>query len=102
MRTGLGKLGIQPHVTEATLSHLPPKLIRTYDRNTYATEKRDALDKWAAHLKVAVGEACKLGCEGIVRKRVGSEAEEDGVTLVTSFPQPPRSWRLAQTRQKRP
>jgi integrase len=57
VRTGLGKLGIQPHVAEAALNHLPPKLIRTYDRNTYAAEKRDALDKWAAHLKVAVAQA---------------------------------------------
>ena len=57
VRTGLGKLGVQPHHAEAVLNHLPPKLIRTYDRNTYATEKRDALDKWAAHLKVAVAQA---------------------------------------------
>jgi integrase len=45
VRTGLGKLGVQPHVAEAALNHPPPKLIRTYDRNTYAAEKRDALDK---------------------------------------------------------
>ena len=57
VRTGLGKLGIQPHIAEAVLNHLPPKLIRTYDRNTYATEKRDALDKWAAHLRVAIAQA---------------------------------------------
>jgi len=57
VRTGLGKLGVQPHVAEAVLNHLPPKLIRTYDRNTYAAEKRDALDKWAAHLKRAVAQA---------------------------------------------
>jgi integrase len=57
VRTGLGKLGIQPHVAEAVLNHLPPKLIRTYDRNTYAAEKRDALDKWATHLKLAVAQA---------------------------------------------
>ena len=57
MRTGLGKPGVQPHVAEAVPNHLPPKLIRTYDRNTYAAEKRDALDKWAAHLKVAVAQA---------------------------------------------
>ena len=35
VRTGLGKLGVQPHVAEAVLNHLPPKLIRTYDRNKY-------------------------------------------------------------------
>ena len=57
LRTGLGKLGIQPHVAEAVLNHLPPKLIRTYDRNTYAAEKKDALDKWAQHLMVAVAQA---------------------------------------------
>jgi integrase len=57
VRTGLGKLGVQPHVAEAVLNHLPPKLIRTYDRNTYAAEKRDALDKWASHLKVVIAQA---------------------------------------------
>jgi hypothetical protein len=39
------------------LNHLPPKLIRTFDRNTYAAEKRDALDKWTTHLKVVVAQA---------------------------------------------
>jgi len=57
VRTGLGKLSVQPHIAEAVLNHLPPKLIRTYDRNTYTAEKRDALDKWATHLKVAVAQA---------------------------------------------
>jgi integrase len=57
VRTGLGKLGVQPHVAEAVLNHLPPKLIRTYDRNTYAAEKRDALDKWATHVMVAISQA---------------------------------------------
>ena len=57
VRTGLGKLGIQPHVAEAALNHLPPKLIRTYDRNTYAMEKRDALEKWGSHLKVTIAQA---------------------------------------------
>jgi hypothetical protein len=39
------------------LNHLPAKLIRTYDRNTYAAEKRDALERWASHLAVAIGQA---------------------------------------------
>jgi hypothetical protein len=51
VRTGLGKLGVQPHIAEAVLNHLPPKLIRTYDRNTYAAEKKAVLDQWATHLK---------------------------------------------------
>jgi integrase len=57
VRTGLGKLGVQPHVAEAVLNHLPPKLVRTYDRNTYTAEKKAALDVWASHLKVAVAQA---------------------------------------------
>jgi integrase len=57
VRTGLGQLGVQPHIAEAVLNHIPPKLIRTYDRNKYESEKRAALDKWAAHLKLIVAQA---------------------------------------------
>jgi integrase len=57
VRTGMGRIGVLPHVAEAVLNHLPPKLIRTYDRNTYAAEKRDALERWASHLAVAIGQA---------------------------------------------
>jgi integrase len=57
VRTGLGNLGVAPHIAEATLNHLPPKLIRTYDRNKYESEKRAALDQWAAHLKTVVAQA---------------------------------------------
>jgi integrase len=56
VRTGLGDLGVQPHIAEATLNHLPPKLIRTYDRNKYESEKRAALDQWATHLKTVVAQ----------------------------------------------
>lgn len=57
VRTGLGRLGVLPHVAEAVLNHLPAKLIRTYDRNTYVAEKRDALERWAGHLSVAIAQA---------------------------------------------
>jgi integrase len=70
VRTGLGKLGVQPHVAEAVLNHLPPKLIRTYDRNTYAAEKRDALDEWAAHLKTVIAQA--TGTNVTVLRKGGS------------------------------
>jgi len=72
VRTGLGKLGVQPHVAEAVLNHLPPKLIRTYDRNTYAAEKRDALDQWATHLKSVVAQATGANVTSL-RKRDGSK-----------------------------
>ena len=57
VRTGLGTLGVVPHVAEAVLNHLPAKLIRTYDRNTYTADKKAALDSWATHLAVAIAKA---------------------------------------------
>jgi integrase len=57
VRTGIDKLGILPHICEAVLNHLPPKLVRTYNRNTYENEKRKALDSWAHHLKTIVAQA---------------------------------------------
>jgi integrase len=72
VRTGMGKLGVLPHVAEAVLNHLPPKLIRTYDRNTYAAEKRDALDKWATHLKTMVAQATGANVTSL-RKGDGSK-----------------------------
>lgn len=56
-RTALGLLGVAPHIAEAVLNHLPPKLMRTYDKNKYEREKREALDLWAAHLlRIVAGE----------------------------------------------
>jgi len=57
IRTGLGKIGVQPHIGEAVINHLPPKLVRTYDTHTYEAEKRNALDRWATHLKTVVAQA---------------------------------------------
>lgn len=60
-RTGLGLLGVAPHVAEAVLNHLPPKLMRVYDKNKYEKEKREALDLWAAHLmRLVSGEASNV------------------------------------------
>jgi integrase len=54
VRTGLGRLGVAPHIAEACLNHLPEKLIRTYDKNRYEPEKRQALDRWAAHIDALI------------------------------------------------
>jgi integrase len=70
VRTGLGTLKVQPHIAEAVLNHLPPKLIRTYDRNTYAAEKKAALDLWASHLMVAVAQATGANVTAIHRRKV--------------------------------
>jgi integrase len=57
VRTGLGKLGVAPHIAEAVLNHLPPRLTRTYDTYKYEPEKRDALDRWANHIKLILAKA---------------------------------------------
>ena len=57
VRTGLGRLKVQPHIAKAVLNHLPAKLIRTYDRNPYAAEKRQALELWDNHLATALAMA---------------------------------------------
>jgi integrase len=57
IRTNLGGLGVLPHISEAVLNHLPPKLVRTYDKNKYEAEKRDALQRWADHIRLIVAQA---------------------------------------------
>ena len=61
-------LGVLPHVAEAALNHLPPKLVRTYDRNTYENEKRAALELWANHLAVAIAQATGANVTKLERK----------------------------------
>jgi integrase len=50
-RTGLARLKIEPHIAERVLNHVQERIPGTYDRHKYLDEKRDALEKWAAHLK---------------------------------------------------
>jgi integrase len=49
-RTGLAQLKIQPHIAERVLNHAQDRIPGTYDVHPYLDEKREALDKWAAHL----------------------------------------------------
>jgi len=53
-RSGLGQLGVEPHIAEACLNHLPAKLIRRYDKNKYEPQKRQAFDRWSAHVAALV------------------------------------------------
>ena len=50
-RTGLSRLKVEPHIAERVLNHAQEKIAGTYDQWEYIEEKRDALDKWAAHLE---------------------------------------------------
>jgi integrase len=59
MATRLGDLGIQPHVIEALLNHISGSksgVAGIYNRATYAAEKRQAVDIWAAHLEALLAE----------------------------------------------
>jgi integrase len=52
-------LGIGPHIVEAVLNHISGHkagVAGTYNRSTYASEKRIAQDRWAEHLLAIVEE----------------------------------------------
>jgi integrase len=49
--SGLGRLGVQPHVIAAVLNHAPQGITaQVYNRYSYQAEKAEALERWAAHL----------------------------------------------------
>src|SRR5262249_7484480 len=55
--TGLQRLGVRLEVTEAVLNHISGSrggIAGVYQRHDWATEKRSALDAWAAHVFTAV------------------------------------------------
>jgi integrase len=54
LRTGLGKLGVPRHVSEACLNHVQPGMDSIYDMNTYRDERREALQQWADRMELLV------------------------------------------------
>lgn len=54
MRTGLGRLGIPPHIAELTINHVKAGIIATYDRYSYQPEVEAALARWAEHVTAVV------------------------------------------------
>lgn len=58
MATGMGRLGIEPHIVRRILNHSPPREIdgitAVYNRFAYLEEKRAALNTWAAHVERVV------------------------------------------------
>lgn len=47
------QLGVAPHIIEAILNHVSGHkagVAGVYNRASYAREKREALDLWAAHV----------------------------------------------------
>ncbi|HEX9875189.1 MAG TPA: tyrosine-type recombinase/integrase [Gammaproteobacteria bacterium] len=54
LRSKLPELGVQPVVAKKVLNHALEGMDAIYDRYDYFDEKRDALQKWADHLKAIV------------------------------------------------
>ncbi len=53
------EMGALPHVVEAVLNHVSGHkagVAGVYNRATYAKEKREALDLWAAHIEALVNQ----------------------------------------------
>jgi integrase len=52
VRTGMAELGVPEIVAERVLNHAERNvLVRTYNRYSYLDEKRDALERWAGHVR---------------------------------------------------
>jgi integrase len=69
--TGMANLGVLPHVIEAALNHVSGHkagVAGIYNRSTYATEKRAALDLWADHIRVIVARSEGANVTKLARK----------------------------------
>jgi integrase len=54
LRSGLAELGVNYEIAERVIGHSMPQLQRTYNVFAYREEKRNALQRWARHLKIIV------------------------------------------------
>jgi len=60
-RTGIGALGVPPHVAELCINHVRKGMIGVYDRHSYQTEIGNALRTWSDHvIAVTQGRERKL------------------------------------------
>jgi integrase len=52
--SGLGDIGVQPHIIEEILNHKPPGIRGVYNKSPYAREVRAALTLWEDHLRALI------------------------------------------------
>lgn len=53
--TGMAEIGVLPHIVEAALNHVSGHkagVAGIYNRASYVNEKREALDRWSAHVEI--------------------------------------------------
>jgi integrase len=56
MRTGLGRLGVDPTIAELLLNHaISDELVAIYDRGEHWTKRAEAASRWASHVMGLVG-----------------------------------------------
>lgn len=62
MRTGLGRLGVEPVVAELLIDHaISDELARIYDRGAYWQARVDSAQRWADHVCNVVGDKPRVG-----------------------------------------
>ena len=66
MRTGLGRIGVEPHIAERVINHTKGGVEAVYDRYTYRREVQMALARWAEHV-VAIVENRKSNVTALQR-----------------------------------
>jgi len=54
MRTGMGRLGVAPHIAERAVNHIKGGVEAIYDRHRYEAEIKAALALWADHVSAIV------------------------------------------------
>ena len=55
LKTRLGELGVPPHIKDKLLHHAPPRSAgEAYDHYDYLPEQREAIEKWADHVKALI------------------------------------------------
>jgi integrase len=54
VRTGMGRLGVQPHIAELVIGHTKAGLVAVYDRYRYEREIGAALALWARYVTLVI------------------------------------------------
>jgi integrase len=67
-RTGMGSLRVPPHIGERLVNHISAMtdVEAIYDRFKYLEEKREALEKWSAHV-LAITQEAPEGASGVYK-----------------------------------
>ena len=54
LSTHLAEMGVPPHISEKCLGHKLPKILETYNKHDYLSERKEALEQWASKIEMLV------------------------------------------------